>query len=59
MVPIDDVIMEEDDSKSSDEDMIVGVELDVEEASVFPVKRIGGIKGILHKLWNCKIMERE
>lgn len=59
LIPIDDVVMEEDDSKGADENMVVGVELDVEEASVFPVKRIGGIKGILHKLWNCKIMKRE
>ena len=54
LVPIDDVIMEEDDSKSSDEDMIVGVELDVEEDRPLPQKEMGGIKGFFRKLWNMK-----
>ena len=46
--------MEEDDAKGEDEDMIAGVELDVEEKPVLHEKQSGGIKGFFRKLWSIK-----
>ena len=54
LIPIDDVIMEEDDSKSTDENMITGIELDVEEEVVSSEKHTRGMKGFFRKLWNLK-----
>lgn len=54
LIPIDDVVMEEGDAKGDDEDMVAGVELDVEEEAVMPEKQAGGIKGFFRKLWRLK-----
>lgn len=54
LVPVDDVVLEEDDSKGADEDMIIGVELDVEEDRSLSQKETGGIMGFFRKLWNMK-----
>jgi hypothetical protein len=54
LVPIDNVILEKDDVKSENEDMIAGVELDVEEELILPQKQKGGIKGFFCRLWNLK-----
>lgn len=54
LIPIDDVVMEEDDTKVGDGDMIAGVEPDVKEEPVMPEKQIRGVKGFFRKLWNLK-----
>ena len=54
LIPVDDEVMEEDDSKGTEEDMVIGVELDVEEDKTLPQKEMGGIKGFFRKLWNMK-----
>ena len=54
LIPVDDVIMEEDDSKGTDENMITGIELDVEEEVVSSEKQTRGMKGFFRKLWNLK-----
>ena len=54
LIPIDDVVMAEDDVNGIDEDMIAGIELDVEEVLVLSEKKEGGIKGFFRKLWSFK-----
>ena len=56
LIPIDDVVVEKDDVKDVNEDMIVGIELDMKEEPVMRKNKMGGFKGFFSKLWNLKII---
>lgn len=51
LIPVDDVMMEEGDSKGADENMVVGVEFDVEEDRPLPQKEMGVLKRFFKRIW--------
>jgi hypothetical protein len=46
--------VEKDDVKDVNEDMIVGIELDMKEEPVMRKNKMGGFKGFFSKLWIFK-----
>lgn len=54
LIPIDRVDLEKDDKESANDNMVVGVELEIDEDKSIPLKHVGGIKGFFRKLWHTQ-----